>query len=185
MKRGLLWLSLFTGLSLAVDASAAEGPDSKKDPFQALALTRFDKRVPAPEFTLPSPEGKPVSLADFKGKVVMINFWATWCLPCQWEMPEMDALYKKHKARGFAIVAIALDKAPAKEIEAFVKRLGLTYPTAIDSKYETAMKYGVRGLPWTYFLDREGRIVAALSGPREWNGEDAHAVVELLLGKKG
>ncbi len=185
MNRRLFLPSLLAGLWLAVAALAAEGPASKKDPFQALALTRFDKLVPASEFTLPSPEGKQVSLADFKGKVLMINFWATWCLPCQWEMPEMESLYKKYKSTGFAIVAIALDKAPAKDIEAFVKQRGLTYPTAIDSKFETAMKYGVRGLPWTYFLDREGRIVAGGGGPREWNGEDAHALVELLLDKKG
>lgn len=112
---------------------------------------------PAPDFTLQDLEGRPVRLADYKGKVVLINFWATWCEPCKKEMPEIQAAYEQHKGEGFVVLGINFGEKP-KGAEKLVKAMGLTFPILIDRKVEVAERYGVINLPVTFFIDRDGII---------------------------
>jgi peroxiredoxin len=169
-----------TAVSLLSIASAGEAEDA----FRSLSLIRPSTLKPAPDFTVPGLSPTPVRLADFTGQVVFLNFWATWCLPCKEEMPSMERLYRRHKARGFSIVALSIDMAPAATVAAFVKELGLTFPIGLDPKMEVAERFRVLGLPASFLIDREGRTVAVAVGPRDWDGAAAHAVVETLLASR-
>lgn len=111
----------------------------------------------APTFSLPSASGSEISLADLAGQPVVINFWATWCLPCRAEMPELEAAYRAHESDGLAVLAINLGES-REEIVPFGRELGLSFPLLLDPLGQTTAEYGVRGLPTTFFLDRSGQI---------------------------
>jgi peroxiredoxin len=116
---------------------------------------------PFPDFDAKDTDGKPLSLAAYKGKVILIDFWATWCGPCITELPNLLEAYEKHHAAGFEIIGISLDNDRAK-LDTFVKQRKMTWPQHFDGKgwqNELAQKYGVNSIPATYLLDREGKIV--------------------------
>ncbi len=127
-----------------------------------LGLTGMGSRPPliggpAPDFTLNDLEGHPVSLSDYRGKVVLLNFWATWCEPCKKEMPEMQAAYERYKDRGFVILAVNFGDR-LEEADKFVKHMGLTFPVLLDRKVKVAARYGVVSLPVSFFIDPKGII---------------------------
>lgn len=131
----------------------------------------------APDFDLPSLGGNNVRLADLKGKVLLINIFATWCVPCREEMPSMESLYQKLKGPNFEMVGISVDADGAKKVAPFVKELGLTFPILLDPKSETANKYKITGVPETYIVAPDGTIIHHLIGPAKWDRAD---VVEAL-----
>jgi peroxiredoxin len=112
---------------------------------------------PAPSFQAETLEGKTVSLDDYRGKVLLLTFWATWCEPCKKEMPEIQAAYEKHKEEGLAVVAVNFGekKEPA---EAFFEKTGLTFPSLLDRRANIAERFGVISLPVTFFIDQDGII---------------------------
>lgn len=113
--------------------------------------------TPAPDFTLPSLEGKAVSLSNFRGKVVLLNFFATWCPPCRAEMPDLEATYKELKSKGLEIVAVDLQEDQAT-VSGYTKSLGLTFTVLLDRGADVFGQYRITGLPTTYFIDREGVV---------------------------
>lgn len=116
----------------------------------------------APEIVLPTPEGKELALSSLKGKVVLIDFWASWCGPCRKEMPNVVKAYNKFKDKGFEIYGVSLDQDKDRWIEA-IKKDGITWPQVSDLKYwdsEAAKIYGVQGIPYTVLLNKEGQILA-------------------------
>lgn len=118
---------------------------------------------PAPDFTLQTPDGEEVSLSDYKGKVVMINFWASWCEPCRLETPELEKAYEAHKDQGFEILGVNLAENEVT-VNGFIKNQGMTYPVVLDRDKSIAIDtYKVKPLPTSYFVDRDGilRVVAA------------------------
>ncbi len=139
----------------------------------------------APDFTLQTLRGETVHLADLRGKVVLLNFWATWCVPCRTEMPAIEALYQRYKDRGFDVLAVNMDKSSAAGVEAFVKETGVTFRTVLDSSWTTARAYGVRGLPTSYFIDRTGNVVVRVMGERNWMDGASQTEVEGLLQDPG
>ena len=115
---------------------------------------------PAPDFTLPTLEGDAVSLSDYRGRPVLMNFWATWCAPCRLEMPELVRAYNTHQAEGFVVLAVDLtDQDSIDDVRAFVEEFDMTFPVLLD---ETGAVYNelyrLLGLPMSVFVDREGRI---------------------------
>jgi len=112
----------------------------------------------APDFVLTYPDGRQVKLSDFRGQPVLVNFWATWCAPCRAEMPAIEAAYRRHKDRGFVVLAVNVGES-ASRVKSFVEQLGLTFPVALDSKGETALVYRVRAIPSSFFIDGNGVIV--------------------------
>lgn len=116
----------------------------------------------APEINLPTPEGKELALSSFKGKVVLVDFWASWCGPCRREMPNVVKAYNKYKDKGFEIYGVSLDQDKERWLEA-IKKDGITWPQVSDLKYwdcEAAKVYGVQGIPFTVLLDKNGKILA-------------------------
>jgi len=128
----------------------------------------FSKGGAAPDFTLPSPEGKDISLSDFRGKVLLIDFWASWCGPCRRENPNVVKVYEEYKDQGFEILGVSLDRKEERWLKA-IEQDGLSWPQVSDLKgwqNAAAQLYGVRSIPHTVLLDREGKIIARnLRGP--------------------
>jgi peroxiredoxin len=169
-----LWLLVSIVLAPSVGASGG-------DPFQELSLIRPSRLMPAGDFTVAGLESERLRLSDFKGNVVLLNFWATWCPPCKEEMPSMERLYRRFKARGLTVLAISIDAADGDRVAEFARDFGLTFPIGLDPQLDVANLYAVRGLPASVLIDRSGRIVAMALGPRDWDSRAAHAVIEALL----
>ena len=150
------------------------------EPFRDLNLIRPALATPAPHFELPRLPSGVMTMKDLRQRVVLVNFWATWCPPCREEMPSMERLYRRHKDRGFTIVAISIDHDSADRVAAFANALGLTFPIALDRKGHVASRYTVRALPSSFLIDRTGHIAAIALGPRNWDATAAHALVETV-----
>ena len=125
---------------------------------------------PAPAFALVDLNGKKVSLADFKGKPVMINFWATWCGPCKLEMPWLEEFHQRYAPQGLVILGIASDEAPKGLVQATAKKLGVTYPILLtDTKVEQPYG-GVETLPESFYVDRAGNVAIETAGMKDGQG---------------
>jgi peroxiredoxin len=126
---------------------------------------------PAPAFELALLDGSgTVSLAGLRGRVVLLNFWATWCAPCEAEMPAMQRLHTALAGPDFELVAVSVDVG-RDEVDAFRKRLGLSFPIALDPEKRAANEYQSYRFPESYLIDREGRIVSRYIGPRDWDAD--------------
>lgn len=136
---------------------------------------------PAPDFTLPTLSGAPIRLADLRGKVVLLDFWVTWCSPCRAEMPALDALYRRYKDRGLEVLAVNLDTVSTSTVQAFVREVGTTFRVALDPSSSTARTYRVVGLPTAYLIDRAGNVVVQEIGGRDWLDGVSQRAVEGLL----
>jgi peroxiredoxin len=112
-----------------------------------------------PEWSLKDVEGKTVRAADFKGKVVILDFWATWCGPCRAEIPGFIALQKQYKKRGLVVVGLSVDEDGADVVKPFVQKLGMNYPVVLAEKKTQEAFGGIEAVPTTFLIDREGRIV--------------------------
>lgn len=136
----------------------------------------------APDFKLPDLNDRQVRLSDFRGKVVFLNFWATWCQPCREEMPSMEVLYKNFEKDGLVILAISIDRVTTKkDIPPFVKNMNLTFPVLIDSWGQTDKRYKLMGVPETYIIDQGGILREKVIGPRDWTRLDnLHILTQLL-----
>ncbi len=131
----------------------------------ALANTPFDFK-PAPNFELPDVNGKKVRLSDFKGKVIILDFWATWCPPCRAEIPGFIELYNKYKDKGVVVIGISLDEGGLRDVLPFIREFGVNYPILIGN-YKVTQDYGgIRGIPTTFVIDKKGNIRAKYVGYR-------------------
>lgn len=136
----------------------------------------------APDFALSDLNDQPYRLSDFRGKVVFLNFWATWCKPCKEEMPSMEVLYKNFEKDGLVILAVSIDRVTTtKDIPPFVKGMNLTFPVLIDSWGKTDKPYKRMGVPETFIIDQEGIVREIIIGPRDWTRLDSLQVLTSLL----
>ena len=118
----------------------------------------------APAWELKDLDGNAVKLADFKGKVVLLNFWATWCPPCRAEIPDLISLQQQYSPRGLVVIGVAMDQGGAAIVRPFVKKFGIEYPTVIGNQEITAAYGGVEVVPTTFVIDRKGKVVVEQKG---------------------
>lgn len=136
----------------------------------------------APDFVLPNLNEKSVRLSDYRGKVVFLNFWATWCKPCREEMPSMEVLYKNFDRDGLVVLAVSIDRVTTKkDIPPFVSSMNLTFPVLVDSWGQTDKRYKLMGVPETYIIDQQGILREKIIGPRDWTVLDNLQTITRLL----
>ncbi len=173
--------SLVFALSILVAVADFAGVAWAGDPFPELSLIQPKRPTAAAAFTAPGLNSQPLRLSDFKGRVVFLNFWATWCLPCKEEMPSMERLYRRYKEQGLTVLGISVDTGGSATVAAFVKALRLTFPIGLDPKLEVAGRYQIWALPSSFLIDRQGNTAAIANGPRNWDSPAAHAAIETLV----
>ena len=151
--------------------------------MESLALVRFDEKVKAQNFALKDLNGNEVHLENYRGKVIFLNFWTTWCPACLVEMPSMEKLYSEFKNKDFIILAVDMQEDP-ETVKMFKARFKLSFPILLDTDGVVASYYGVNAIPATYIIDRGGHLYAAALGARDWASEDAFLLIKHLLDKK-
>jgi len=141
--------------------------------------------MPAPDFKLPDLEGKTRQLSDYRGKVVFLNFWATWCKPCKEEMPSMQILWENFKTEDFVMLGVSMDRVTTKkDIPSFIESMSLTFPILMDSWGQTDMRYKLMGVPETYIIDQNGILREKVIGPRDWTLKESLVTIVQLLQKQ-
>jgi len=145
---------------------------TKDASFNLSEKSRLVKGVPAPNFTLPGLDGKTVSLADYRGKVVLLNIWATWCPPCVDEMPSMEKLHQELKGEAFKILAVSIDASGAKAVLPFMKKHKLSFHALTDTKGAIKSLYQATGVPESFIIDKNGVIAEKVIGPMDWATPD-------------
>jgi peroxiredoxin len=124
--------------------------------------------VAAQDFELPTLSGAYVRLSDYRGKVIFLNIWATWCPPCREEMPSMESLYRRMKGRDFEMLAVSIDREGKQVVQPFAVKYGLTFPVLLDPDSKTSRPYGLTGVPETFIIDKNGVIIKKIIGPQNW-----------------
>ena len=150
--------------------------------IESLSLVRFDEKVKAQNFALKDLNGNEVHLEGYRGKVIFLNFWATWCQACLVEMPSMEKLYSEFKNKDFIILAVDMQE-DSEQVIKFKKKFKLSFPILLDAEGVVASYYGVNAIPATFLIDRAGYLYAAALGARDWASEDAFLLIKHLLDK--
>jgi len=152
------------------------------DPFEKAGVVELKEGQPAPGVTLLTLDGGGASLTDHRDKLVVLNFWATWCQPCTVEMPSLEALWQRYRDRGLIVVAVSVDRvAPKALLEPYVRNLKLTFPILLDPESKTSDRWRVTALPATFLVRPGGEVAGMAMGAREWNSDEMRALVERLL----
>lgn len=177
---GLVYTALFAG----ANAAMAAGPDItslREGDMKKLVVHTVPQAVSNAAFDLADDEGS-ATLADYEGKYVLLNFWATWCAPCRKEMPQLNALQKEFGGDDFEVLTIATGRNSPAGITKFFEEAGIdSLPRHQDPKQALAGQMGIFGLPITVLIDPEGREIARLRGDAEWDSDSAKAIVKSLI----
>ena len=183
MKKSLLNVFLVTAIfflcTCTAKAQSASGTDMAKA-FSKAGLRLLSSKVSPRDFSLPTLAGETVGLSQFKGKVVFLNFWATWCGPCRAEMPSMETLYSSYREKGFEILAVNSGES-RREVLAYIQEYGFSFPTLLDEDGKVSSGYGIQAIPTSYLIDRDGMIVARIVGSINWDTPEIFAAIESLL----
>ncbi len=135
----------------------------------------------APDFTFPDLDGKEVSLSDFRGKVVFVNIWATWCPPCREEMPSMQKLYERFKGQDFEILAVSIDADGREAVAPFMQQMNLTFPALLDPDEKIRRLYAITGVPESFIIDRNGILVERVIGALDWAAPKVFRFFQALI----
>jgi peroxiredoxin len=161
-------LALVLAILVVIQGCANNNPDSGRDAgtgAQAIELEPAPEvGHPAPDFTLKDLDGNVVRLNDLRGKVVFINFWATWCPPCRAEMPAIEALHQEYKDKGVIVIGVDISE-PESTVRQYIQQGGFSWTIVLDSTAKVARDYQIVAIPTSYFLDKEGIIKAVNVGP--------------------
>jgi thiol-disulfide isomerase/thioredoxin len=173
---------LFAGFAafLAFEGESQAGTDSEELDrlFRDMGVINSVNALPV-EVGLNDLNGRPVSLSDFRGKIVFLNFWTSWCFDCRIEMPHMERLHQRFKDKDFAIVTINLQES-ASQVKQFFNKFKLTFTALLDSDGKIGAHFRITSIPTSFILDREGIIIGKVMGPRKWDDKRAFALFEHL-----
>jgi cytochrome c biogenesis protein CcmG/thiol:disulfide interchange protein DsbE len=165
-------IMLMAVLMLNCTADKANGSDKKpaeQKTSKTAAESQNDRYVSAPDFALEDLDGNVVRLSDYKGKVVFLNFWATWCAPCRAEIPHFIDLVEQYGEDGFEIIGVAVDPRDFSKVQAYVDYQGVNYPILYDTKRVSGIYGGIQSIPTTFVINRDGKVVDQLVGSRPKN----------------
>jgi peroxiredoxin len=155
---------------------------SALDPFEKAGVTEFNEGQRAPALALRTLPGSRAALHDFRERLVVLNFWATWCQPCTLEMPTLEALAQEYRDRGLVVLGVSVDRgAPLAVISPYVKNMRLTFPILLDPDMAAATAWRVTALPATFLVRPGGEVAGVAVGAREWNSDEMKALIERLL----
>jgi peroxiredoxin len=187
MEKIPLFLRRFCALALfafLVPFAAAADPmdlgENVRQAFSRAGLPLAREKRPVIDFSLKLADGRTITLSDLRGKVVFLNFWATWCPPCREEMPSMEILYRRFRSQGLELLAVDLME-NSKTVSAFLSDNSLSFPAALDSNGRVGSNYGIQAIPATFIVDRDGKIILYTAGGRNWNTPAIIAAFEELL----
>ncbi len=178
LGRGAVVCALAVWLNMLALPVASE--PLQKGLLEALSLSAYPATMTPPQFRSRTAKGQTVSRAELRGRVVLLNFWASWCQECRPEMPAFEQLHRDFTAQGLTVLGVNLREGTGA-IQRYAKELGLTFPLVLDSNGEIRESYGVIGLPTTFLIGRDGRTVGLAVGPREWSSVPARAIIQALL----
>ncbi|PYM29652.1 MAG: hypothetical protein DMD80_07445 [Candidatus Rokuibacteriota bacterium] len=187
--RAVLAVALVSGLLWALPVRrpgqdgghhAAHGPDL--DPFERAGVSELREGHRTPALRLRRLDGGVTALAEHRERLVVVNFWATWCEPCTAEMPTLEALWRRYRARGLVVLGVSVDRgAPRALLEPYVARLGLSFPILLDADLSASRAWRVTGLPATFVVRPGGEAVGMALGAREWHSAEMRALLERYL----
>ncbi|MBT3924086.1 MAG: TlpA family protein disulfide reductase [Nitrospina sp.] len=180
LKDGLLGLLILVAAILLLLRFQKTGPGN---PELETNLNQFKPEAGylAPRFTLRNLKGNLEGLDDHSGKVIIVNFWATWCVPCVKEMPSFETLYRRYRSRGLTLLAINLDKDDFSKVQKFVDKYNLSFPVLLDTDGVAEKLYPSFTIPFTYVIDKQGRVAARVDGAKDWESSETFEAVEHLL----
>jgi peroxiredoxin len=189
LVRGALAIVLVGGLVWAlpvrrpgVDGGHHAAHPPTLDAFERAGVTELREGHRTPPLRLPRLSGGVTALDEHRERLVIVNFWATWCEPCTLEMPTLEALWRDYRERGLVVLAVSVDRgAPRPLIEPYVTRLGLSFPILLDADLAASRAWRVQGLPATFVVQPGGNAVGMALGAREWNSGEMRALLERLL----
>ncbi len=186
MKKRIILLLIFAGIvAFPIPllrgglASPTAHPECPSCPI--FGVQRFQEKKEAPPFSLKCLDGNTVTLRDFKGKPVLLKFWATWCPSCHEELPVLEK-FSAGKRDQLTILLLAIDGEKEKKVQRAIKENKVTLPVLLDIKEKIARTYGVKFIPVTFLVDREGIMVGMIVGERDWSSPEAWSAIKELLG---
>ena len=178
LKDGLLGLLIIVALTLLilrVQRPSPENPQPKANQFKS------QEGYMAPRFSLRNLKGNMEGLDDHLGKVIVVNFWATWCVPCVKEMPSFENFYRRYRSQGLTLLAVSLDKGDSTKVQEFADKYKLSFPILLDAEGVAEKLYPSFSIPFTYVIDKQGRVVARVDGAKNWESSETFEAVEHLL----
>ena len=187
-RRSHMWFCLvltFALLTVGVlgcgEENSNPGNEPKDDTTSVGLKESPQEGFLAPDFTLQDLAGKPHTLSDLKGQVVLVNIWATWCGPCKREIPSLVRLYQSRREKGLEILAVSVDRTSPDRVASFADRYQMNFPVLLNPRGDVANNYWARSIPSTFLVDKKGVIRWKVIGTREWDDAQALARIDPLL----
>jgi peroxiredoxin len=153
----------------------------EKDLFSKIGIHAIRDKKKAPDFHLEGLNGQKVQLNALKGKIIILNFWATWCGPCKEEMPSMEALYQHYKERDFVLLTISVDYGGPEPVKKFIEKHHYRFPVLLDPKGKTLDLFEINKIPATLIIDKKGKMIGRVIGPRNWNSPEVFSLVDQMI----
>lgn len=178
-KKALFYLFLIIPFLITPSFSSS----TQEALFSKIGIQPIKGNTKAPHFFLEDLSGKRADSKKYKGKVVFLNFWATWCGPCKEEMPSMEALYQQFKEKDFVFLTISVDYEGLKPAKEFIEKHRHSFPVLLDPKGEVLDLYKVKRIPTTLIIDKKGMMIGKAVGPRDWKSTEVISLVNLLIDK--
>ncbi len=177
MQRNLIALIMILSLSVSADVWASHAL------FEKLGVVPSRTSKEAPSFSLVNVNGEKVTLEKFRGKPILLHFWATWCVPCQEELPALQKLYEHSGGEQFEIIAVNIDRGNREKVLADIAKYGLKFTNLMDPEQTVRKEYFIRGLPTSYLIGSDGRLRGFISGARSWGIKDSENLFSVVAAK--